>query len=148
MLAFTLLETPPGVACQSWPTTPGIFVRPTPAVLGGRGGNIPQWYDGLVVTYQYTVDGRLYFNSKRGSPVAPLDGFPDNAEGRRELKVRYPRGKACTVYYNPNNPAESCIEPRDPGRVGLIVSIGALALLILSLGILFLVTAIRGRFRP
>ena len=128
----------PGVAAQSWPTTQGIFTGHERAILvRGRA-----YSDGLLVRYAYTVAGVSYVNGRRGSPVDPQDGFPDSEEGRRQLQEHYPHGTACTVYYNPANPAESCIEPHGPSLATLIVG-GAVVVLLMGLGVLLLVPARR-----
>jgi hypothetical protein len=130
----------PGLEAQSWPTTQGVFTGHQRAYLSrGR-----YHYEGLLVRYAYTVAGVSYVNSRRGSPVDLQDGFPDSEEGRRQLQEHYPRGTACMVYYNPADPAESCIEPQGPSLATLIVGV-ALIVLLTGLGVFLLVPARRGR---
>ncbi|MDP3547158.1 MAG: DUF3592 domain-containing protein [Phreatobacter sp.] len=75
------------------------------------------------VIYSFKVDGQTYggdriaFGAKASSTVAGLiSGAAD----------RYPAGSAVTVFYNPDNPAESVLERRAAGLVVLWVLAGAL----------------------
>src|SRR5262249_36562406 len=117
VLAPLYLRMHAGVTAQSWPTTQGVCTGHERAILiRGRA-----YSDGLLVRYAYTVAGVSYVNSRRGSPVDPQDGFPDSEEGRRQLQEHYPRGTACMVYYNPPDPAGSCIAPQGPTTPTVIV---------------------------
>lgn len=129
----------PGVASQTWPTTQGVVLAHQRCFLGRSRG----YQEGFLVKYTYQVGGVVYENDRRSFRQTDVaaDGFSDNEEGRRELNERYPRGKPCTVHYNPDNPAESCLEP---GAGATAFVLGAISAFLLGLGTLFLVAALRG----
>jgi hypothetical protein len=146
LMAFDLQARQSGVASQTWPTTQGVVVEHEQTVRrdGGKFGAI-RFY--LLVKYNYNVGGVVYVNNRRSFHFGSVDGFPDNKEGRREVKERYPRNARCTVYYNPHDPAESCLEPGPASRASLAI-FGTVSALFMSLAIFVLVKAIRGTFRP
>ena len=104
---FCTMDLPPflkTVSCSSWPDTAGITKRSGLANVAV--GKDPLWRN--VVVYTYTVDGKEYVNDViayqlfNGQP-----GFEAN-----QLRQRYSPGSAVTVTYNPNDPQDSCVDPR------------------------------------
>lgn len=143
-MVYVLLGPGPAVASSTWPTTPGVVENHefTTSLKGVRPilGVTPA-YRGFRVKYRYEVGGVEYANDRRSYSGDPAEGLRDTAEGRRELNERYPLGQACTVHYNPNNPAESCLEP---GGGTTEIAVGwVLSAFFLSLGLLQLVVVIR-----
>jgi hypothetical protein len=141
-MIYVLHPARPGVASQTWPTTQGVVLAHERHFLRRNGGIWPYYYEGFLVKYTYQVAGVVYVNNRRSFRERDVeaDGFSENEGGRRELNERYPPGGPCTVYYNPDNPAESCLEP---GAGPTAFVLGTVSALLLGLGILFLVTAIR-----
>lgn len=69
------------------------------------------------ITYLYTVEGRQH----QGRRVAP-GPFPPSARACR----RYPKGSSCRVYYDPQRPGRSVLEPGPSAFHWLLVIFGAL----------------------
>lgn len=60
----------------------------------------------LHVSYQYTVDGKTYDGDRVSySTENSCNSWSENADDD------YPEGKEITVYYDPNNPSESVLQP-------------------------------------
>jgi hypothetical protein len=56
------------------------------------------------ILYTYKVNGKAYTSSVVGGMVDVLGGLEDQL-----IKENYPIGKSVDVYYNPSNPAQSCL---------------------------------------
>jgi hypothetical protein len=76
----------------------------------------------VYVRYQYKVNDREFFNSTISFPNPPH--FPDR-ESADIYRRRYPVEGEVAVYYDPRNPAESCLQP---GGGSLSSTIGSLLL--------------------
>jgi hypothetical protein len=91
-------------AARSWQQTTGTVVSSTVQVrrTGRSRSEIP------VVVYQYVVHGQTY----HGQTVRAGERFFSArlAGQARETAARYPSGASVTVYYDPQNPAESALE--------------------------------------
>jgi hypothetical protein len=89
---------------QSWPSTSGTVLIST--VQSKRTGRSRSTYP--VVVYQYQVGGRDY----QGQRIKAGEQFLNvRVAGQAQATVaRYPSGANVTVYYNPQNPAESALE--------------------------------------
>jgi hypothetical protein len=81
----------------------------------------------LKVSYSYKVADQDYQNDRISFPETRGSG--EEAYYQRKSDASYPVNKECAVYYNPRNPAESCLEP-GPNYFFLIM-IGFVSLLIL-----------------
>lgn len=96
-----------GLASLTWEKAEGIIVRTglDKSWYSTRGG---QQYS-LQVVYRYTVDGKEYQNDRISFFETRGGGSEDYYQ--QQLDTKYPRNCPHVVYYNPSNPAESCLEP-------------------------------------
>lgn len=104
-LLFVLSAAVISISSSSWPTIPGEIVMSDPAA----------WPD-IKYTYHFSnrerpftgrnIRARLEF----GSLQFVLDG------DRERLVNKYPKGTRVTVFYNPENPRETVLEPGFNGR--------------------------------
>lgn len=88
-------------AAQTWPSTRGTVLMSS-VQMGYRGSVHP------VVVYQYEVNGKPHQSQiiKAGEQYLNIR----LAGQAQETVNRYPIGATVTVYYNPDNPAESALE--------------------------------------
>jgi hypothetical protein len=89
---------------QSWPSTRGTVLMSTLQVkrTGRSRSEVP------LVLYQYEVNGKEH----QGQRIKAGEQFLSIrvAGEARATVARYPVGAKVTVYYNPENPAESALE--------------------------------------
>src|SRR5262249_15582749 len=97
----------------AWPTAPGRIeksgVHEFEALTGDDGSQ--QWtthYRSNVV-YSYEVAGVRYTGDKVGTTGRASSNM---AALVRSVAARYPAGSAVVIRYNPDNPAESILDPR------------------------------------
>ena len=126
-----------GIASPSWETTQGTVVQ---SGLDRSYSTRAGAKYSLAIAYRYSADGRDYENDRLSFPEWSASGSESHYS--RELRGKYPLGGACTVYYNPRNPAESCLEPGP--NVLFIVVMGPLAIGLLAIAIRVLGRGIRG----
>lgn len=91
-----------GFASRNWIPVSVTILTGTLDESYGRGGR--EWTPNL--TYSFSVDGKRYF----GNNIK----FPPRRDSRASAEAtlkRYPTGQITTAYYNPNDPAQSCLEP-------------------------------------
>ncbi|MDZ4834908.1 MAG: DUF3592 domain-containing protein [Candidatus Melainabacteria bacterium] len=91
------------VATGSWSEAPGITKRSGLSRVDI--GKDPAWRN--VVVYKYTVDGKDYVNDVIAFQL--LTGLPGYEANM--AKNRYSPGSTVTVFYDPKNPQDSCIDP-------------------------------------
>lgn len=77
------------------------------------------------ITYKYSIDGQSY----EGSNILPGKNEYSDPQQREKLR-QYPVGAIVTVFYDPNHPQDSCLEP------GVATSLPFLLLAIASFFIL------------
>ncbi|MCZ7659261.1 MAG: DUF3592 domain-containing protein [Xanthobacteraceae bacterium] len=100
-------------AMRRWPTVPGriesVDVRAfqTTSTSGGRKRRVTRYRPNVV--YSYEVAGLRY----TGDEVGILGRFSSNIPALVQPRGRAP-GDAVKIHYNPENPAESILDPR-PG---------------------------------
>ncbi len=104
-------------ASFSWSTTPGEIVsasysRPT-----------TKWGYRVSVEYQYEVGGRRY----RSHRVTRTGGGYNSEEKAREMLAKYAAGKRVTVFFPPNIPEASILEPRITKSNYFGIGLGAVA---------------------
>ena len=85
------------------------------------------------VRYDYKVGGR----SLIGSRVTMADSGSSSESRAKKIIKRYPPGSACTVYYNPDKPAEAVLEAGITFGTLMIPAIGVL-FTVFGFAILFL----------
>lgn len=73
------------------------------------------------IAYKYSIDGQSY----EGSNILPGKNEYSDPEQREKLR-QYPVGAIVTVFYDPNHPQDSCLEP------GVVTSLPFLLLAIAS----------------
>ncbi len=127
-----------GAASESWPTVEGVITFAEvrvhqPSVRDRRELGLKTRYTPRI-TYRYQVDGKTYENHVIGRYGYTSKWASGISRGQ------YAVGKPVTVYYNPENPAESVLEP---GLGGYALAPCGLALLFLALAVRFGWQAIR-----
>jgi hypothetical protein len=91
---------------QNWPSTTGTILMSS--VQSRRSSSSGGYSNYPVIVYQYTVNGQTYQSQtlKAGEQF-----FNVNVSWQAQETVnKYAIGKQVTVYYDPNNPAESALE--------------------------------------
>ena len=117
---------------ESWPTAEGVVVSSIVSESRDPGERHSTY--GAEVRYEYTVEGvtqegdRVRFGGNVSS---------SNPSGARETVERYREGSAIAVFYDPEDPARSVLEPGMSGAVFLFPGIGGL-FFVIGVVILFL----------
>lgn len=98
---------------SSWPTAQGRITHSEMVVDDyGPGSSRRVWY-GLDITYDYMVDEQQYSSSH----VTAFDVRTNHRTPIEDTVSRYPVGTIVTVYYDPEQPASSLLEPGIKGEV-------------------------------
>ena len=90
-------------AVRQWPTAQGEILKTWVSVRSDSEDDeyVPE------VRYRYTVEGQTYTGDRlRAAPVSA-----GSRNGAERMLAAYPQGAVVRVYYNPQNPAESVLEP-------------------------------------
>jgi len=96
-----------GFASKSWPSTQGVVLS---SRISSHPGSHASWFP--VVTFQYTVDDRAFegdviaFHSLSGPRVGG-----NNRADVQEMADSYAAGTTVEVYYDPQDPAVSVLQP-------------------------------------
>jgi uncharacterized protein DUF3592 len=96
---------------RAWPTVPGRIEASGVHAFEARDSDSPRWitqYRSNVV-YSYEVGGVRYTGDKVGTTGRASSNI---AALVRSGGARYPAGSAVEIHYNPDNPAESILDPR------------------------------------
>lgn len=93
-----------GSASRTWPTVEGRVVSSTVQAKHGTGGDLTRYYP--VVEYEYSVKGKLL----RGNRIA-FDTQPMDHTSAASIVKRYSAGRSVPVFYDPENTANSVLEP-------------------------------------
>ncbi len=118
----------------AWPTTQGVIVNSE--VVRERNRNSSS--SGSSVTYtadvmfEFQLDGQTYSSNN----VSFGQYSSSSASDARKIVRAYPANSRVTVYYNPDNPDESVLEP----------GVSAGSYMILGMGILFSAIGVLGFF--
>lgn len=102
VFALMLYQVFASSVTRSWPTTMGRVLSSKVS----QNNNDVKYGVTPEVTYTYEVDGK-----KHKSESILRGGI--SSRGRKyseEVVARYPKGAEVTVYYNPQNPSEACLE--------------------------------------
>jgi len=127
-MLFSLNEVYLGSTSQSWPRVKGTVVEATlweyqvrPG--GGRGprSSVTQYQEHIV--YDYIVNEKRYRNDRvafKGDQKKTGIGS-QNRRYHQSIVDRYPVGREIEVYYSPNDPGMSVLEPgRTSGATGML----------------------------
>jgi hypothetical protein len=125
-----------GLTSLGWAKTQGVVIETGLK----RSHSRSDWQYSLKVVYRYAVDGREYQNDRISFPERRGGG--DEAYYQRQLDRKYLVGRPCSVYCNPGDPAQSCLEPG--ASVFFVVVIGFVTLLLLCGGVGCLAVGMRG----
>ena len=117
-------------ASRQWPTTQGVITRCDVTVRELDSGNEHK----LEVAYTYTVDGATHDGDRVGPGGSPTFSTEELA---RPAAQKYATGTTVTVWYDPQDPATSLLDPNEEGpyaaRAGIAIVVGALGLLAILL---------------
>ncbi len=95
-------------AAENWRRTEGTVLASGVDQRAARSNKDRMWEYKAIVRYRYTADGRLHESIQRRFPEP---GYSQEIQPEQRIAERYPAGSKVTVYVNPANPAESCLEP-------------------------------------
>jgi len=125
-------------AAQRWPeanarvdatgTEPDTSVLGTLLSLVG-GGNFR--YPSMTIAYRFEVDGQIYQGNRLA--FGKLDAHPRQA---RETLARYPKGGVIRIRYNPQDPRDNVVEPRELLNAKADWVIGPM---VMGLGVIFMI---------
>lgn len=109
-------DVPTMFASRYWPAADGVIT--SRRLIGHRfeeyDGDFYTYYEGYI-QYEYKVNGTTY--TARTVNALSIPSYP------QEISLKYPEGKAVTVFYNPRDPSRAVLEP------GLVFSGQAFGLL-------------------
>jgi len=98
-----------GKASEEWADASGFIIK---SYIKAPDGDIATARDKFgrfqtKIIYQYTAGGRLY----SGSNIAFGDFSIRSRKQAITVSQKYPEGKRITIYYDPDNPGNSVLEP-------------------------------------
>ncbi|MDH3256532.1 MAG: DUF3592 domain-containing protein [Nitrospinota bacterium] len=101
---------------QSWPTTEGTILK-SEVISKSNYNQGTSTYRANIV-YDYTVKARRY----KGENVCLSYDVGTGSRSRAERRCsEYPVGRKVTVYYNPNNSSDACLERRADAPVFITI---------------------------
>jgi len=118
---------------SSWPSVTGVITK---SIVGKSAGGSnaafgsANTYYSATVKYKYQVGKRNYHNGRIHAGGSYASSIPSKAD---ELAARYYEGAEVDVYFNPDNPSDSCLEKIEETSL-LYIGIG---ILLLSFGYMF-----------
>ncbi|MCJ7567077.1 MAG: DUF3592 domain-containing protein [Anaerolineales bacterium] len=120
-----------GLNSRNWPTTEGKITHSGVEAQQSMDdeGDIKTTY-GASIQYQYNISGQEIEGARRS-----FTEVRTNSSRRAEqIMARYPQGSSVTVYYHPDNPNLSILEPGVGwfSYIGMIVLLGFLVFGILG----------------
>jgi hypothetical protein len=120
LVAVYLVSRRKALASERWPTAQATIV--SSVILARRNSKGRVLYEPSV-TFRYEVGGKLQTGTRiswGGAVASSSRSFADNVTGR------FPQGAVVPVRYDPDNPADSVLDPG--GRAGLVlIGLGGLA---------------------
>lgn len=123
---FFVFALPPlqyAASSKSWPTVQGVITR-SDIDVWNRDGKTHYQPD---IAYTYYLDDKQYSSSKINAGEAPMD---NNVNSAKKIQSKYPAGKEVTVWYDPELPASSALEPGIKTGDILLASIAAIFFLV------------------
>lgn len=106
-----------GRASKTWPTVEGRVISSTVQTKHGTGGDITRYYP--VVEYEYSVEGKSLRSNRINFNTQPMD-----QTSAASIAKRYSAGRRVTVFYDPEDRANSVLEPGTPGASWLGIGVG------------------------
>ena len=106
-----------GSASKIWPTVEGRVISSTVQTKHGTGGDITRYYP--VVEYEYSVEGK----SLRGNRIT-FDTQPMDHTSAASIANRYSVRRSVPVFYDPEDTANSVLEPGTSGTSWLGIGVG------------------------
>lgn len=124
---------------QSWPSTPGTVTRSELGTSRGTSGpgRTPNRTFSARIEYRYMVGPKVYRNNTICIGGELNTSFRSRAESRLR---QYPEGAEVPVFYDPANPARSCLERR--GEIALFGYLIGSVFALIGLLILFDIIAL------
>jgi len=107
VVASTVDNTIKGWSSRTWPKTRGTVVRSWVEEWQSDKGGGRSFVLGAI--YRYEVAGKHYENNNVKFSKQLEAG--DRARGEEQLAKLAPSGGTCVVYYDPKDPARSCLVP-------------------------------------
>ena len=128
---FLLWQLIKGMKAKNWPTAPGKVVnsRVTRSVSQDSDGDRSTTY-GAEINYRYEVDGYEYSGDRRSF----ADYSSSNRRRAEKIVLRFAPGTDVDVYYRPDDPEKSVLEP----------GINLVSVLFLLLPVIFVVIGVLG----
>ncbi len=116
---------------RSWPTAPGTVLgsRMESSQSRDEDGDIRTTY-GATIQYKYLVDGQEFQGDRRTFSNVRTS----SVRNTQKILARYPSGGSVDVYYDPDDPSSSVLEP----------GVGASTYILLLVAIGFFVFGIAG----
>ena len=118
---------------ETWPTVNGVIFKSKVKSSTSDGSTTY----GADISYDYQVNGQAY----KGDKVTFGDVSTSSSSRAEKIVDRYPVGKIIGVFYNPNKPETSVLEPGLSGGVWLLPGVGSVFLII---PLIILIAAERG----
>jgi hypothetical protein len=143
VLYWSLMGKKKASASKDWPCVHGKMITSQIKEVTYYSSDGPRRSLQLEAKYEYTVGGIQYINNKH-----TLGRIPKGILHRKtkEIANRYAPEAIVPVYYNPQNPQESCLE-REAPMSNVILTIGLILLAIAACGASFLGVLLIGTIR-
>jgi hypothetical protein len=121
-------------ASEKWPSVDGVITQSSLETMGfGRKQTFK-----AKIEYQYQVNGRGY----RASRVKFVDTTGSSESAAQSVASKYPVNSAQKVYYNPDDPSNSVLEPGASAGSVVMLAMGPLA--VIGFGTFFVFVARKG----
>lgn len=129
---FLLWQVLKGLKAKNWPTVPGrvLASRVTTSVSYDDGHRSTTY--GAEVSYHFEVDGLEYTGDRRSF----ADYSSSSIRRAEKIVAKYMPGTEVTVYYRPDEPEESVLEPGTNMVMVLFLLLPAIFLVVGVLGLL------------
>lgn len=106
-------------AAESWPTATGV-VESSDVTTSRRRKGRTRYY--VHVVYRFEVAGKAY----SGHGFKPNGNSVSGSSEAALMQSKYAAGKTCLVHYDPDDPAECCVEMGTTSSGWILVGVGFL----------------------
>ncbi len=106
-----------GDASTNWPTVDGRVISSTVRTKQGTSGDRARFYP--VVVYEYAIEGEPFRSDRVSFDTQTMDHA-----SAANIARQYEAGREITVFYNPDTPAESVLDPGASGNSWLGIAVG------------------------